>query len=97
MNTCWGRSQVRFYDLDAPVPREAWAVLRRAYGRACAEVARVDEHGGLRADLTDPCHARLLRPAPVRTERRWWLPQFSRSATVTRPQHSNSNTLTTLA
>ena len=68
---------VRFYDLELPVPREPWALLNRTYGRDCAYMARLNEHGGVTADLRRPEHARLSLPAPVtpggrpRMWRRW--------------------------
>ena len=59
--------RIRMYDLSVPVPREPWALLNRTYGRACAHVAHLNEHGGVEADLRLRQFARLRRPARVRT------------------------------
>jgi len=58
---------IRMYDLEVHVPRQPWAVLTRAYGERSHYIARLDEHGGIEADLRRPEHASLLQPARVRT------------------------------
>jgi hypothetical protein len=63
--------EVRFHGIRAPVPRDGWPVLRRAYGASVGHMARMDEHGGVWADLRDPEHARLRRPARVRQVGAW--------------------------
>ena len=50
------------YDLSVPVPREPWALLNRTYGRACAHVAHLNEHGGVEVDLRLRQFARLKGP-----------------------------------
>jgi hypothetical protein len=64
--------EVRFHGIRAPVPRDGWPALRRAYGQSVGYKARIDEHGGVWADLREPEHARLRRPASVR-RLGWWL------------------------
>ena len=62
---------VMFYDVWLPVPHDAWATLMRTYGVWCRNTARLDEHGGILADLRAPQHTRLRRPAKVQ-HLRWW-------------------------
>ncbi|KAH8065930.1 methyltransferase domain-containing protein [Aureococcus anophagefferens] len=57
---------LRLYDIDVNIPNDPWASLNRTYGPECAYMARVDEHGGVLADLRKPEHARLKRPAAIR-------------------------------
>jgi len=57
------RRWIRMYDLDVPIPYEPWAVLNRTYGLDCAYVARMNEHGGVMADLRSQENTRLTRPA----------------------------------
>ena len=57
---------MRLYDIDVNIPNDPWASLNRTYGPECAYMARVDEHGGVLADLRKPEHARLKRPAAIR-------------------------------
>lgn len=64
-------SQRRFHGMLVTVPQSPWAVLNRTYGADCAYIARLNEHGGARADLRLPKHKALLSPAPVRTLP-WW-------------------------
>ena len=61
-----------FHDLRLSVPRDAWALLRRAYGRDSSHIARLNEHGDAVADLRMPEHAALRKPAKVRVRRAWW-------------------------
>ena len=84
----WPARRVRFYDLRLPVPNQPWAVLERAFGARCRHIARLDEHGGVEADTRAREHARLRRPASVRTlgarqrlRERWaWLMQHASHA-----------------
>ena len=61
----------RFHNLRLPVPQQPWALLHRAYGRDVAHVARLNEHGGARADLRLAANQHLLSPARVR-HLSWW-------------------------
>ena len=59
-------SNLRLYDdFDVNIPNDPWASLNRTYGPTCSYMARVDEHGGVLADLRKPEHAKLREPAPV--------------------------------
>ena len=61
---------VGVYGLRLPVPREPWALLNRTYGKDCAHIARLNEHGHAVADLRQREYAHLREPATV--SRRWW-------------------------